>query len=324
MSWIIPWKTSLASVYIVVDTVYLLFFIDYIWLTFGTHHYVVCGGVCSVVARLSSRVKHVHLSSTVLSIKPDLYNAKCVSLSFSSNGQVEESSGFHHLVLATQAPVAARLLTTYLDSLQDGLVRRKESIVPLIQCLRAFESRPTVVINHTDNALLPDHDDDVRELNLITLTTEKESEFIHPPSSFCVPSTYTMATQVLRCPQNYSRNRPAIFQSTNPIIPPRKETIMSIAKLERGVVTVESRRALVLLCEKEVKKWWQCPYQAKTRLGPLQGARPTSEPTAPGIWICGSFAHLGIPLLEGCVITARNVVEQGILKSEGVRWMERL
>ncbi len=245
-----------------------------------------------------------------------------MSLSFLSNDQVEKRNGFHHIVLATQAPVAVKLLTTYLDTLQDEFAHRKERIAALIQCLRAFESRLSVVINHTDNSLLPDHDDDVRELNLISLATEEDYKSIHASSTFCVSPTYTMATQVLRCPQTYSRDRPAIFQTTNPIISPRKETIMSIAKLERGVVTVESRRALALLCEKEPKKWWQCPYQVKTRLGPLQGARPASEPTAPGIWICGSFAHLGIPLLEGCAISARNVIEQGILKSEGVRWKE--
>lgn len=273
------------------------------------------------MARLISGVNHVHLSSAVLSVRPDPQDAKCVSLSFLSNDQVEESNGFHHIVLATQAPVAAKLLTTYLDTLQDEFAHRKERMAALIRCLSAFELRPSVVINHTDNSLLPDYDDDVRELNLISLATE-EYKSIHGSPTFCVPPTYTMATQVLRCPQTYSRDRPAIFQTTNPIIPPRKETIMSIAKLERGVVTVESRRALALLCEKEPKKWWQCPYQVKTRLGPLQGARPAAEPTAPGIWICGSFAHLGIPLLEGCAISARNVIEQGILKSEGVRRKE--
>jgi hypothetical protein len=33
------------------------------------------------------------------------------------------------------------------------------------------------------------------------------------------------------------------------------------------------------------------------------------EAEGPGIWVCGSYAYPGIPLLEGCVVSAKNVVE---------------
>jgi microfibrillar-associated protein 1 len=244
-------------------------------------------------------------------------------LTISSNGEVAEHSGFHHIVFATQAPAAASILTTYLDSLPEYLAHRKEKILPLIQCLKTFETRPSVVINHTDDSLLPDHDRDIRELNLITATS-RTSLGTTPDSKaiplFHVPETYTMATQVLRRPKEYSRAQPHVFQSTNPIISPRQESIMSIAKLERAVVTKESKKSLGLLSEEKSRKWWQCPYQTHTRPGPLQGCRPFSEPTAPGIWVCGAFAHSGIPLLEGCVVSARNIVEQGILETEGIKW----
>ena len=268
-------------------------------------------------------MKHINTSSTILSIQPDRQDPKCASLTVSSNGEIMERPGFHHIVFATQAPTAASILTTYPNSLSDTLAHRKEKLLPLIQCLKTFETRTSVVINHTDDTLLPDHDHDIRELNLISAApgtipaTESKT-----PSLYQVPETYTMATQVLRGPKEYIRGQPHVFQTTNPIVSPRRDSIMSIAKLDRAVVTKESKKALVLLSEKDSKKWWQCPYQAQMRLGSLQGCKPLSEPAAPGIWVCGAFAHSGIPLLEGCVISARNVVEQGILRTEGVRWRE--
>jgi hypothetical protein len=283
------------------------------------------GGVCKVVDRLQERLKHINTSATILSIQPDHQDPTCATLTISSNGEVVERPGFHHIVFATQAPTAASILATYLGSLPDTLAHRKEKILPLIQCLKTFETRPSVVINHTDDSLLPDHDRDIRELNLISavpgtnLETASESKTM---PLFHVPETYTMATQVLRGPKEYSRAQPHVFQSTNPIISPRRESIMSIAKLERAVVTKESKKALESLSERESKKWWQCPYQAQMRPGPLQGCKPLSEPGAPGIWVCGAFAHSGIPLLEGCVVSAKNIVEQGILGTEGVKWIE--
>ena len=38
----------------------------------------------------------------------------------------------------------------------------------------------------------------------------------------------------------------------------------------------------------------------------------------PDVWLWGGYAQCGIPLLEGCVVSARNVVEQGVWASEGV------
>lgn len=253
-----------------------------------------------------------------------MQNQNCTVLKVLSKGKIEEIPGFKHVVLATQAPAAASLLTSYFNSLPESMVHRRHRILPLVQCLKAFQSQPSLVINHTDDTLLPDHEQDVRELNLITLapgaTMASELKPMQLSEKLNVSPTYTMATQVLPRPKGYPRAGPTVFQSTNPIIPPHKEAIISVANLQRAVVSLEGKKALHSLCERESVKWWQCPYQARTHLGPLQGGRPPSEPDAPGFWICGSFAHLGIPLLEGCVISARNTVEQGILKSEGVMW----
>ena len=53
-------------------------------------------------------------------------------------------------------------------------------------------------------------------------------------------------------------------------------------------------------------------------VGPLQGAaRRELGGSAAGLWVIGSYAHRGIPLLEGCVVSAREVVERGVLRCEG-------
>lgn len=300
-------------------------FLDYIWLTLGTHHYVVVGGVRQVVARLTEGLRHIHLSSPIVSLKPDAHNPRCVTISCLYEGKtITEYSGFHHIILATQASGAAPILSSYLQSLPSGAGDRKEAIERQIRCLKTFQYRPAMVINHTDCSLLPDDEHDVRDLNLISLPPNTNfrtaDKLDHPTLS--VDSSYTMATHVLSAPLGNPEKRRRIFQTTNPIIPPRKEDLLSVATLERAIVTKDSKVALKLLCAEGSKRWWQCSYQGKTRLGELQGPISSCEDGAPGIWICGSYAHLGIPLLEGCVISARNVVEQGILRTEGTRWTQ--
>jgi len=268
----------------------------------------------------------MHLSSPIVSLKPDEHNPRCFTISCLSEGEIiTEYSGFHHIILATQASGAVPILSTYLQALPSGAGDRKEAIERQIRCLKTFQYRPTMVINHTDSSLLPDDPHDIRDLNLISFTSNTDFSWtvdsLHQPS-LSVDSSYTMATHVLSAPIGYPTKQTRIFQTTNPIIPPKQEGLLSIATLERAIVTRDSKAALKLLCAEHSKAWWQCPYQGKTRLGELQGPISSCEDSAPGIWICGSYAHLGIPLLEGCVVSARNVVEQGILMREGTRWRQ--
>lgn len=273
------------------------------------------GGVRTVVRHLTANLQHIHLASAIQTLKPDPVNKGCLTIVREVDGVLEEHGGFHHIIFATQASAAARLLATYHASLPEASPVRDEKLQPLINCLETFESRQSIVINHTDSTLLPDDARDVRELNLISALVPNRcalsTESSHP---LCSSSTHTMATHIQRRHPLYSKNKPTLYQTTNPLIPPRKDSILSVGKLERAVVTKPSKKALSALCKIESRRWWQCPYQAKTCLGPLQGARVASEPNAPGIWFCGSYAHLGIPLLEGCISSAFNVVEQGILK----------
>jgi hypothetical protein len=137
-------------------------------------------------------------------------------------------------------------------------------------------------------------------------------------SQLCVPSTYTMATHVLPRPEGYPVVLPTVYQTTNAFIPPQKDSILSVSSLERAVLTLESKEAIRGLCKPGEQKWGECPTEARCKLGELQGAGRLERSAVPGIWICGSYAYLGVPLLEGCVVSSRNVVEQGILRSEGL------
>lgn len=297
--------------------------LDYIWLTLGTHHYMVVGGVREVVTRLTANLQpeHVHLSSPILAIRSDPQDPRFATIQYLHDGQTQEITGFRHIILATQASATIPLLTSYLQSLPSKQLDHRTAIQDQIQCLKAFQSRPTTVVNHIDSSLLPDDDRDIRDLNLITLNRDSNHDNL-PESTgkprLCVSSSYTMTTHILPRPKGYPKDAPQAYQTTNPIIEPEKDCLLSVATLERAIVTMESKKALALLSVSERRRWWQCPYQAPTRLGELQGARKPSNGDYPGIWICGSYAHSGIPLLEGCVVSARNVVEQGILKSEEV------
>ncbi|KAF8588464.1 hypothetical protein K439DRAFT_1645454 [Ramaria rubella] len=278
-------------------------FLEYIWLTFGSHHYVVKNGIRDVVSRLTVHVSHIHLSCTIISIDPDASDPSKLTIQ-TTDGTY---SGFSHLIIATQANSSIPLLSLYRSSLPIDASEHRQAVEDLIDCLQTFKYRKTVVVNHTDEAFLPPDARDKRDLNLVMGMKQDPDE--KDISTIILPSSYTMATHVL------SRYKP-IYQTTNPIIPPREGSILSIAILERAVVTAESKAALRQLSTTK-ESWW--PFTApSTSLGPLQGARRLQCPKRPGIWLCGSYAHRGIPLLEGCVASARNVVERGVLLCEGV------
>ncbi|KAK0456909.1 splicing factor, Prp19-binding domain-containing protein [Armillaria borealis] len=290
-------------------------FLDYIWLTLGTHHYVVVDGVRDVVGRLVSTVRNVHLSHLISSIEADPDDPDLVSVNCTNADGPKTYSGFHHIIFATQANRAVPLLASYASSLPDKKGIRREAIEEQMRCLEKFTYHSTLVINHTDETLLPDDTRDHRDLNLI-YTRTGASIPTKTVSPRCLPSSYTMATHVLPRPPGFPAHLPAVFQSTDPIIEPREGRILSVARLERAVLTLESKQALKELYHTGGKIWWRGPREEA--LGRLQGAGRLRD-GGPGIWVCGSFAYPGIPLLEGCVVSARLVVEQGLYKSEDVR-----
>lgn len=282
-------------------------------------------GVRDVVKRLTSNLRHVHLSSQITSIQADPTQSNTASIHCTTPEGDQIYTGFNHIIFATQASRAVPLLATYAATLPPDALSRKLAVEEQINCLQTFKYCSTVVVNHTDGTLIPDDARDRRDLNLICLdratvnmNCAKSRSKYDSSSPLCVPSSYTMATHVLPTPEGYPLHSPVIYQTTNPIIPPREECVLSVAKLERAVLTLEAKVALEGLYREEERRWWQSAGQGRSRLGRLQGAGRMEGEEGPGIWICGSFAYAGIPLLEGCVVSARNVVEQGVWASEGV------
>ncbi|KAI0321005.1 splicing factor, Prp19-binding domain-containing protein [Amylostereum chailletii] len=304
-------------------------FLDFCWRTFLTHHYVVSNGVRDVVARLSTHIPapHIHLGAPATSLVPDAHSPGLVSIVCTppdpdATNTLSIHNGFSHVILATQANWAAPLLRGYAATLRTQ--SQDESAAAdadaLGACLENVAYRDTVVINHTDASFLPSDVHDRRDLNLVTVapacpsSSEKTAQDTH--SKLVVPESYTMTTHRLPRPTHAPRvadgpsDEDAIFQTTNPVVAPTSGSVLSVSRLERALLTVEGKRAVKMLCR---------PYGPG--VGVLQGAavRARGRGKAAGVWVVGSYTAKGIPLLEGCVESARDVVvgEGGILNCEG-------
>ncbi|KIY47003.1 hypothetical protein FISHEDRAFT_46098 [Fistulina hepatica ATCC 64428] len=282
-------------------------FLDYIWLTLGTNHYVTVHGVRDVVARLSLCVRHVHLNTPVSALRADLDDPALISVHTGDDLHTNVLSGFNHVVFATEAPEAAYLLQGYAASLPSVMNAKCRAVEKQVHCLRRFAYTKNIVVNHRDASLLPRDLRDYRDLNFVV---SQGSHLLHDTvdGSACpiVSSAFTMATQIIAL----GKTNAVVYQTTNPVFSPSENTILSVTKLDRAVLTLQSKGAVRDLIDTGGRHWWE----TTGRLGPLQGAGTAG----PGIWLCGSYAYPGIPLLEGCVASARNVVEQGIWAQEGV------
>ncbi|KAJ7223394.1 hypothetical protein GGX14DRAFT_513778 [Mycena pura] len=294
--------------------------LDYIWLTFGrTHHYVVSKGVRDVVARLTSNAQHIHLSAHIVSVHADPSNPRLVSIECSTIDGPIRYPGFHHIVFGTQATRVGPMLSTYAASLPPDSHAR-DAAMQQMACLETFRYVRTVVLNHTDAspALLPADKRDRRDLNLVVATRCARAVPL-PWSPHRVSLAYTMTTQIVTPPPVLRAAAPVtVFQTTNPFVAVPADRILSSATLERAVRTMDARAALRGLCRETRRAWWQCAAAADCALGPLQGAGRADSDAHAGVWLCGAYAHVGIPLLEGCVVSARNVY-LAICDSEGLR-----
>ncbi|KAF8337931.1 uncharacterized protein EI90DRAFT_3041067 [Cantharellus anzutake] len=357
--------------------------LEYIWRTHFTNHYVVTNGVRDAIARLVGPLEpqNIHLSSTITSICDDPRNPGTAKIIFEESSHSSEVpstrsiSGFDHIVFATQANSASRILGAYRSTLPPKSLRRRV-VDAQMECLNTFKYVPNTVINHTDDRFIPSHPSDQRDLNLASAASPVSQYFPRSVKSnssadlSCVPPSCTMATHIVyksdthRMGETHRSSWTGIYQTTNPIIPPHKSTILSIARLERAVLTPRSKlaqRSLMIEEYESLFHWSGCsvhlpilgikfnvrdwPFffsrKRRRRLGRLQGvgklhaqneddtaqSRGRSEAvfgggddatTFSGIWFCGSYAHPGIPLLEACVTSALNVVENGIFRAEGV------
>ncbi|WVF68125.1 hypothetical protein IAT40_002888 [Kwoniella sp. CBS 6097] len=282
--------------------------LEYVHKTFGTSHYHLARGhTAADVARLLSDsvsqqgVGHVRLSTEIVGLKQVDYGRVGITLKEGDDSQNEIV--VDKVVLATQASVALHLLKSFAEDLSTaGLMKEIKGIEKLKQALTAVRYRDTIVVTHRDTSVLPT-DADQRDLNffLPTPAAAAKPSFASVASkgtrndSLCSPvpyfsvatdddPIYTMATQVIRQVPGKGK---AVLQTTNPVIPINTQAVLSVSRLER---------ALPLRRPQEV----------------LPALRPTSS----RIYIAGSYAYPGIPLLEGCVGSAKLAVEAILCERE--------
>src|SRR6266436_2166741 len=279
-----------------------------------THHYVVMRGVRDVVARLSDHIpaSRIHLGVPTTMLVPDRNCPGRITIFCGAGEDLMLYPGFDHVILATQANHAAHLVDGYARALQEQQAPQAAlHATQLSACLSQFKYRQTVVVNHTDDSLLPVNNRDRRDLNIVMMSSlaAVEGKFADVGSTGLVlPPTYAMTTHILPRPADRAPGT-AILQTTNPVFAPHAKNVLSVSRLERALLTRTSKAAVRSLCADEADA---------VGVGPLQGtARRELGKAAAGLWVIGSYAHRGIPLLEGCVVSAREVIERGILPCEG-------
>ncbi|KAG0195731.1 hypothetical protein BGX28_000731, partial [Mortierella sp. GBA30] len=104
------------------------------------------------------------------------------------------------------------------------------------------------------------------------------------------------------------------LQTTNPIYQPRSEKILSSTWFERAVVNPESIKAVDELqtqMEQQTARW----IDRNGSLTSVEEDERTPAQISDRVWFVGSYAYAGIPLLEGCVVSAVQVMER-IIASE--------
>lgn len=247
--------------------------LEYVARSFLSQHYTVKTGVKSVVDKLIKPIpkEQVHLGVDI----DDLFiRDNTVSLSVNGPDGRKDMHGYTHMVFATPACTSAKMISRMCGSLDHGpLYQRLERTQAELIRLRYMLS--TVVV-HTDRAILPSKPNFWRALNFTSPNTV--------PSPHGAPLS-TMASHIVLRDKEH-----VVIQTTNPLpqFAPRRDTIISQSTFQRFILSLESNAVRKL-------------FFRNGSLGELQGA---SVPGAPAVYVCGSWSS-GIPLLEGCVSSAR-------------------
>lgn len=247
----------------------------------------------------------MHLGIEVISLAPtDSHGDGVYEITYRQHG-TEKTLLVDHIVFATQADQAARLLSM--------LPEHSESTQAVISALKRFTYVRTLVVTHTDTSVLPPAHTDRRDLNLAVFAPSSSS--ISPPpfepsseDDLCLPSTSVQTTHIISHPAA-SSSRP-VFQTTNPIVPIGPSDILSSTWFSRAFVTKRSQAVLGRFLFHGRKK----RRPERTLQGLPLGAQAMARKG--GVWFTGSYLAPGIPLLEGCVTSAEGVVYE-LLRQEG-------
>ncbi|KAF9955734.1 hypothetical protein BGZ72_003453 [Mortierella alpina] len=119
-----------------------------------------------------------------------------------------------------------------------------------------------------------------------------------PTSTASQSHNSAMATHIMNNTASSLGSTTKFLQTTNPIFQPKPESVISSAWFERAVVNPESMKAVDELNQ-----------HMDEQMADLLD-EDASLKVANRVWFVGSYAYPGIPLLEGCVVSAVQVMER--------------
>jgi len=254
--------------------------LEYVAHTFLYRHYRVRGGVSQVVHALTDHLPadRVRVGATITDVFP--VDTHRIGLRYKASDGSQAEAVYDHLIFGSQTTQTAIMLQWYHDHTQPS--SRAIFCAQQLAQLRALHYKKSTVVCHTDTGILPPDEADWRDLNFVT------------PACKGAHDAYTMATHVIhRSPAQ------VVMQTTNPLpqlFPAADKTIRQ-STFDRFVLTLEGRQAREHFFQRRGKR---------RTLGPLQGS---PDGGGGGVWFTGSWSY-GVPLLEGCVTSARLVAER--------------
>ncbi|WRT70522.1 uncharacterized protein IL334_007520 [Kwoniella shivajii] len=272
--------------------------LEYIHTTLGTNHYHLSRGFSAAdVANLlikpveSQGQEYVKLGTEIIGLTYNLNGGVSVGMRNGDNEPERVEIIVDKVILATQASVAKKLLEGLEESLKFAREEKeKRRVGEMRAALGKVSYRETIVVTHRDTSILPSPRDR-RDLNFFSPSSSSSSQHIQPSDDLIpyFPPTgdrlYTQTTQIIRPPKRKWRRRSScmILQTTNPVVPIDPRRVLSVSKLERALPLRQPNQIL--------------PY--------LRNPSPSAC-----VYIVGSYAYPGIPLLEGCVGSAKLAVER--------------
>jgi len=307
--------------------------LHYISSTFLQSHYTVTNGVGEAQSRLVARIprKNIHLATPIHQINAKQtmkgIHIKRTTSSLSSMDAktriLTQYEGFHHIIFATPANLSASLMQTYrksllsLENVDDNtaaLVREINRVQGLQDQLNQVRYTTSIVMNHTDTSILPRNKKDWRDLNLVMPSpcTTIMSDVMQRKGKGR-ELDYTMATHLC----HYSKKCDKfVFQTTNPLISPRPDSILSSSTFSRALTSNKSQlQGLFVWKRRRNIRHFVSSDNWEMQLGQLH--RKDKDDLLPNLWFCGSYSQ-GIPLLEGC-ITSSTLVVAAIQEQEEAR-----
>ncbi|GAA5963640.1 hypothetical protein JCM3765_003526 [Sporobolomyces pararoseus] len=319
--------------------------LEYITSTFLSAHYTTAPafGVRGIVRRLIApvQVSNIYLSSNIQRIK---YNSShtdsrpytiLYKIGDEEGGEDEELE-VDYIIFATQANQAASLLATIstnpnsdYNSNSDHNSNPLKSLEKTIKALNSFRYVQALVVNHTDQTFLPSQKSDRRDLNLAAFnidTKQDQQEESEGVWNTHLPSTSVETTHIVSAhpsllsspssPTNNTTPQTNLLQTTNPLRPIPPSKTLSSNWFSRAFVTKESKEVLPKFLLGESRDGEE--KLQGLLLGSSLSSEEGRENERGGIYFTGSWCERGIPLLEGCVTSAENVVRE-LLEREGVK-----